>query len=229
MTTQILAIQPRVINFGTQTNADWLDGLVVWQAGQGAIVEGAANVGNGALTVAAVAPQTPLDAHMVVVTSVEGIARFTVTDPQGAVTGRGAVGTPLYAGGIALTLTEGSVPFAIGDAFAIGVLPVPVDITGLLFTMQVRLSPQSANVVLSASSIVPAGSEVPDTGPVPTIVLGTTGGQVAITVPRAMLTRDRFPPGAYVYDILATDPDADRTVPAFVGTITHVDGVTFLS
>ena len=221
MATNLLAIQPRQVDFGTQTNDDWLDGLIVWQAGQGGIVAGAANAGTGALTIQSVAPQAALGAHIVTITSLDGIPRVTVTDPAGAVTGRGVVGTAFYAGGITLTLSAGSTPFAVDDTFAVTVLPVPVDITGLRFDLQARVTPLSANVALSASS-------APADGSTPTIIAGTTGGQVSMRVLRSALTRDRFTPGSYVYDIVATDPVANLTRRAFYGTITHVDGVTFL-
>jgi hypothetical protein len=227
MATNILAIQPRYVKFRTQTNTDWLDGLVIWQAGQGGIVAGAANTGNGALTIQSVAPQATLGAHIVAITSLDGIPRVTVTDPAGTVTGRGVVGTAFYAGGITLTLSAGSTAFAVDDTFAVTVLPVPVDITGLRFDLQARLTSLSANVALSASSSVPAGAAAPTTG-TPTIVLGTTGGQVAMAVLRNALARSVFAPGVYVYDLVATDPVANLTVPAFYGQITHVDGVTFL-
>lgn len=221
MPTNILSIQPRKADFRTQANADWLDGLAIWQAGAGGVVAGASNAGNGSLVISSVAPQALLGHHVVSVTSVDGLPRITVQSPQGTVTGQGVVGLPIFAGGITFTLGAGSLAFAVDDTFAISVLPVPVDITGLTFTMHVRLSSNSANVILSASS-------APASGGVPTIAAGTTGGQIAMRVLRAAMARDVFPPNTYVYDILATDPDAGLTVPTFFGTIEHVDGVTLL-
>jgi len=220
MPTNILSIQPREINFRTATNADWLDGLLCWQAGAGGAVAGAANVGNGALTVQGVTTGTTLGAHILEITSLDGIPRFTVTDPSGTVTARGVSGTPICAGGITLMLSLGSAAFAVGDTYAIGVLPVPIDITGIQFDLQVRLSGTSANVQLSATSAQP------DPSLPPTIVSGGPGGQVAMRVLRDSLARERFAPQTYVYDIIAS-ADGLR-VTAFFGVIQHVDGVTFL-
>lgn len=221
MPSNIFAIQPRRVNFRTQTNADWLDGLVVWQAGQGGVVAGATNAGNGPLVVNAVAPQTAIGHHIVAVTSLDGIPRMTVQGPDGAVTATGVVGLPLYAAGLSLTISSGTIPFAIDDTFAVEVLQVPIDITGLTFTLQARQTALSANVALTASS-------APADGSLPTIVTGTTGGQVALRKSRASMSRAAFPPGNYVHDILASDPVAGLTVPAFFGTIEHLDGVTHL-
>lgn len=221
MSTGILDIQPREINFRTQTNADWLDGLLIWQAGSGGVVPGPANAGSGALTIASVASATALGAHTVTVTSTDGMPRITVQDPGGTVTATGVVGLPLYAGGITFTLASGTPPLKAGDAFAIGILPVPLDITGLQFELHARLTPTSANVVLSAASN-------PAPGAMPTIATGGADGTIGMQVLRTALSRAAFPPGLYVYDILAIDPIADRRVTAFFGTIRHVDGDTFL-
>lgn len=218
MPTQITAIQPREIDFRTQANADWLDGLIVWQAGAGGVVAGATNAGNGELVVASVVPQAFLGHHILSVTSLDGVPRFTVEHPNGTVTA-GVVGLPLVAGGISLTLLPGSRPFAVDDTFAISVLPVPIDLTGITFTYQARLTVSDPNVALAASS-------APSDGSAPTIAVGTAGGEISMSVPRALMARSRFTPDTYVYDILAT---ADgRTVPAFFGTHEHRDGVTFL-
>lgn len=222
MPTNLLQIQPREINFRTSTNADWLDGLLCWQAGAGGVVAGAANVGNGALTIQGVAPRTTLGAHILEITSLDGVPRFTVTEPSGAVTAQGVAGIPAYAGGITLTLSPGATAFAVGDTYAVGVLPVPIDVSGIQFDLQVRLTATSANVQLAASS-AQSDPTVP-----PGIIAGGEGGQVALRVLRVDLARDRFTPRTYVYDILATDLDAGLTVQAFFGTLEHVDGVTFL-
>ncbi|GEP09797.1 hypothetical protein [Methylobacterium gnaphalii] len=220
--TNITAIQPREIHFRTATNSDWLDGLGVWQAGQGGIVAGAANAGNGSLIIDAVAPQAVTGHYILSITSIEGVPRYTIEHPNGVLT-PGVVGLPLNAGGIGLTLTSasgvGAKPFEIGDTFAIAILPAPIDITGIAFTLQARLTRTTANVALAATSS-------PTDGSMPTIAVGTTGGQVAMVVPKTLMARDRLPPNTYVYDILATAEG--RTVTAFYGTIEHVDGVVFL-
>lgn len=221
MPTQIADIQARRVDFDTQTNADWLDGLMLWKAGAGGVVEGAENKGNGALTVASVDPAAALGHHVVSVTSIDNIPRITVQAPDGTVTARGVAGLPLYAGGITFTLAQGITPFAVDDTFAIGVLPVPIDITGLRFVLQARLSPTSANVAFVADS-APPGSLAP------TIAVDGPNGAIALAVPRALMAPARFAPDTYRHDILAIDPETGRVVPAFFGEIAHAHGVTQL-
>ena len=227
MATQILAIQPRRLNIVLQTNTDWDDGFPIYQSGAGAILHGASNTGTGTLAVNAVAPDTALGAHFFTITGIAGIPRVTATGPDGSITGQGAVGAMFFAGGLMVTLMPGDVGFAVDDTFSVTVLPSPIDITGIKFDMQVRLTPLSANVALSASSIVPAGSQIPD-GATPTIVTGTTDGAAAMNINKSALTRDRFTPGQYGYDMVATDPVSGRTRLAYVGTLKHADGLTFL-
>ncbi|WP_407529449.1 hypothetical protein [Methylobacterium oryzisoli] len=222
MPTQIVDIQARRVDFDTQSNADWLDGLLLWKAGAGGVVAGATNTGNGALTVASVDAGTALGHHVVSVTSIDNMPRITVQAPDGSVTARGVAGLPLYAGGITFTLAQGSTPFAVDDTFAIGVLRTPVDITGLRFVLQARLTRTSANVAFVADS-APGGFIAP------TIAAGGTNGTIALAVPRAMMSPDRFAPSTYVHDILAIDPESGRVVPAFFGEIAHAYGVTQLS
>lgn len=221
MPTQIADIQARRADFDTQSNADWIDGLAVWKAGAGGVVAGAENVGNGALTVASVDAGTALGHHIVSVTSTDNMPRITVQAPDGTVTGRGVAGLPLYAGGITFTLAQGSTPFAVDDTFGIGVLQTPIDITGLRFVMQARLSRTSANVAFVADS-APGGSIAP------TIAVGGASGVIALAVPKDLMAPNQFAPGAYVHDILAIDPETGRVVPAFYGMIEHVYGVTQL-
>ncbi len=93
MPTQIGAISPRRVGFRIQGNADWLDGLLVWQAIAGGVVSGSQNVGTGTLAVSAVDPTTLLGAHTVSVSSVSGGQTYlTVSDPSGAITGRASWG-----------------------------------------------------------------------------------------------------------------------------------------
>lgn len=219
MTAQLFAITPRRIDFRTQANADWLDGLVVWQAGAGGIVAGTANVGNGTVTINAVAPQTPLGHYVVTVTSLGPLPRVTVQDPDENVAASGVAGLPIYASGLSLTVQAGSTAFSVGDTFAVEVLQVGADITGLRFDMQARQTQTSASVSLSATS-------APTNGSYPTILVGTTGGQVAVRLLKPAMKSLKS--GTYVYDILATDPQTGLTVPAFFGTIEHLDGVTLL-
>lgn len=220
MPTNILSIQPRRQNFRTSTNADWLDGLLVYQAGSGGVVAAAKNVGNGSLAVASVGSGTTLGVHIVSVTSVDNSPRITVQDPTGAVVARGVVGLPLFASGITFTVTSGATAFAVDDTFFISVLPTPIDITGINFDLQVRLEPTDPNVRFSATSHPTSASVLP------TIVTGGAGGQVAMRVLYTALSASNLPTGTYDYDLLAS-ADGLRVV-AFYGTIEHVNGVTFL-
>lgn len=220
MPTNILSIQPRRQNFRTSTNADWLDGLFISQTGAAGIVAGADNVGNGSLAVASVSAGVAAGVYSVSVTSLDNSPRITVQDPDGAVIGKGVAGLQFYAAGITLTLTKGSTAFAVDDTFFISVLPTPIDITGIDFDLQIRLSATDPNVRFSATSH-PASSSV-----VPTIALGGPAGTIALRILTPAMSPDKFPPGTYVYDLLAS-ADGVRVV-AFYGTIEHVSGVTFL-
>lgn len=222
MTTNIAAIQAQPLDFRLQGNTDWIDGLpVVSQAGSAGVVHGALNTGNGALTVATVNPATSLGAHVVTVTSIQdGLTLITTQDPAGNVTARGVVGAAVYADGITFTLAAGSTPFALNDSYAISILALPIDLTGLTFALQVRASPASATVLLAASSGSIGGAAA-------MIAVAPTAGAIAMNVPKAVM--GRLPIGEYVYDLLATDPVAGRTVVVFYGTITHAAGVTALA
>lgn len=222
MTTQIAYIQPRRKDWRTQTNADWLDSMLVWKAGAGGVVAGPSNVGNGSLVISAVDPSTPLGAHSFTVTSVgAGIARFTVQNPAGDVTGQWATGLAGYAGGINFALSSGSIPFAVGDTFVVGVLQTPIDITGLRFLLQARAGQTSAGIALSADS-APSGDADP------TIATGGTSGAIAMYLFADSMASDKFTPGSYVYDIIAYDPESGRRTVAFFGTITHEYGATYI-
>jgi hypothetical protein len=50
---------------------------------------------------------------------------FTVTDPQGNVVGTATIGTP-FASQVAFTITDGDVPFDVGDVFYIDVTEAPI-------------------------------------------------------------------------------------------------------
>ncbi len=180
---------------------------------------GSANIGNAYITIADVAPGTILGAHVVTVTSTRGVPLITVTSPSGDVTSQSAIGLETAAAGITFTLNPGSTASVAGDAYAIGVLPSPVDLTGIAFDLQARSSQTAANVALSASS-------TPAPGVVPTIAVGKKGGQMSLRVLHDKMSRSRFPPGRYFYDILAS-ADSLR-VPAFYGIIEHFDGATYL-
>ncbi|MCJ2072410.1 hypothetical protein MKK75_27070 [Methylobacterium sp. J-030] len=213
--SNLARIQAQRQDFLTAQNSAWLDGLpIIGQSGAGGVVSGSANVGNGALTVTGVDIGAEQGVHVVQVTGIaSGFAYLTVTDPDGDVTGQGVVGLPLAAGGIHVSLAQGTIPFAVGDTFAVSVLPVPVDITGLVFTLDSRLSATSASFAFQASSA--ANPQ--------TIAAGTTGGNIAMRLLQPAMAAQ--PPGTYPYNILAADPVADPSglspVTAFYGLITH--------
>ncbi len=70
------------------------------------------------------------------------------------------MGLPLYAAGLTLMVSAatgtGAVAFVPGDTFAVGVLPGPIDITGLRFVLQVRSAKTSAVVLFEADSAPPS-------------------------------------------------------------------------
>ncbi len=212
--SNLALIQPRPLTFRTSQNTDWLDGLpIIGRPGQGGVVAGSANVGNGSLAVSAVAVGAKRGVHVLTVTSVAGgLTVYSVTNPSGAVTAQGVAGVAIVAGGIGLTLSQGATPFAVGDTFGISVLPVPLDLTGLTFALDARAAKGAATVMLQAFS-------APADGSTPTIAAGTTDGNIAMRVLRA--TMARCPPGTYPFDLLATDPATGLTVTAFYGVIKH--------
>ncbi|SDA12851.1 hypothetical protein SAMN02799622_00830 [Methylobacterium sp. UNC378MF] len=209
--SSLTLIQPQPVDFETQQTCDWLDPLpVIGQAGLGGIAAASTNIGTGTLTVASIVGGTPLGAYRVTVITAGALAQFSVADPNGALIAQGATGVPLYAGGITLTVTQGATPFAVGDSFAVGVLPAPVDLSGLRFDLDCRAGLGSATFALQASTA----------DATPTIINGGTSGVIAMRVLKAALAR--CPTGTYPYSILATDPATGLTVPAFYGTIHHV-------
>ena len=211
--SNLALIQPQRVDFDTTQITDWLDGLpMIGTPGFGGSVTGAVNVGNGTLTVPAVGAGTACGAHVVAVTAIAGgLTRISVTDPAGIITGQGVAGVPLYAGGITLLLTPGTTAFAVGDSFAIAVVPAAVDITGLVFDLDARVSMGAASIALQATS---GGSN-------PTIANGGPLGTIAMAVPRATMAGAPVKPDGYPYGIAATDPATGLKVPAFYGLIRH--------
>lgn len=209
----IQQIQPQYVEFDTTQITDWLDGLpLIGTPSFGGSLAGAANVGNGGLAVASVGPGTPYGAHVVVVTGIAaGLTRISVTAPDGTVTASGVVGLPLYAAGISLTLNQSATPFAIGDSVAIAVVPHALDLTGLIFDLDARVSVGAASIALRATS----------GGQNPTIANGGPAGVIAMTVPKAAMARVPVKPEGYPFAITATDPATGLTVPAFYGLIHH--------
>ena len=215
--SNLALIQPQRVDFDTCQTCDWLDGLPALGApGPGGSRPGDLNVGKGALTIASVGPGTPLGAHVVAVAAVAGGQTYlSVAGPDEAVTGRGVAGLPLAAGGLTLTLAQfaGQAALAVGDTFAVSVVPSPIDLTGLVFTLDARQSVGAATIALQASSAPADGSD-------PTLLNGGAAGTLAVRLLKAAMARAL--PGAYPYQILATDPVTGLSVPAFYGVIHHV-------
>lgn len=211
--SNLALIQPQRVDFDTTQITDWLDGLpVIGMPSAGGTLAGSSNVGNGGIAVASVASATAYGAHVVAVTAVAlGLTRIIVTDPDGIVTASGVVGLPLYAGGISFTLAQGSTPFAVGDSFALAVVRQPVDISGLRFDLDARVSVGAASIALQATS----------DGANPTIANGGLAGTTAMAVPKATMARVPVKADGYPYAINATDPVTGQTVPAFYGLIHH--------
>ncbi|MCJ2102467.1 hypothetical protein [Methylobacterium sp. E-046] len=211
--SNLALIQPQRVDFDTTQGTDWLDGLpMIGTPGFAGSLAGSGNVGNGSLTVPGVAPGAALGAHVAAVTAIGGgLTYICVTDPSGTVTAQGVAGVPLYAGGITLLLTPGAIPFAIGDSFAIGVVPQAIDITGLRFDLDARASVGAATIALQASS----------GGANPAIANGGALGTIAMVVTRAAMARLPVKSEGYAYGITATDPATGLAVPAFYGLIHH--------
>ncbi|MEE7460699.1 hypothetical protein MFUR16E_04795 [Methylobacterium fujisawaense] len=209
----IQMIQPMRVDFDTTRVTDWLDGLpVIGTPGPGGTVAGDANVGNGALTVSSVAPGAAYGAHVVAVTAIAGgLTYLSVTDPDGVITVQGVVGAPVYAAGITLLLAPGATAFAVGDSFAIAVVPEPVDVTGLVFDLDARMTVGASTFALQAST----------DGLNPTIANGGPLGVIAMAVPRTTMARLPVKAEGYPYGITATDPATGLTVPVFYGLIHH--------
>lgn len=217
--SNLALIQPARQDFTTCQITDWLDGLpLITTPGPGGAIPGASNVGRGNLAINAVDAGADLaGVQIVTVTAVaSGQTLLSVADLDGAITGEGVAGLPVYAAGVTFTLSQaaGQPALAAGDTFAIATLPVPVDISGLVFTLDARLSTGSATVALQASS-------APADGSAATIANGGPSGTLAMRVPQ--VTMARCPPSspAYPYNITATDLATGLRVTAFYGLITH--------
>lgn len=215
MATQILAIPQTSdpLNFETRTNTSWIDAFAIAMAGDAVGYPVAGNAGVATITVGGVAPQTVLGSHIVRVVDVAGgVTRFTVTDPAGTLTGVGTVGSPTVAGGVILTVMPGITPLAVGDTFILGVLPRPLDLTGIDLDLMARRY-AGGPILLTAST---------RTAP-PTIINGGVGGQIAMRVSET--TMSALAPDTYIYDLVASADD--RRVLVRSGVIVHVPGSTF--
>ncbi|MGX9981991.1 hypothetical protein [Methylobacterium fujisawaense] len=212
--TNLTLIQPQAVNFRTAQSVDWLDSFpIIGRAGAGGVVPGTGNVGTGSLVLSGVAAGTQRGAHVCTVTGIKGGQTYlSVADPDGDVTGQGVVGLPLTAGGLALTVNQGATPFSVGDTFAVGVLTVPLDITGIVFRLAAMLNTGSRTIVLAAASAY-------DDGSVPTMGAGTVDGALGMQLRQAAMARCAV--GDFPYAVTGTDPDTGLTVPVFLGTIRH--------
>lgn len=217
--SNLALIQPRRQDFLTCQVTDWLDGLpVIATPGPGGAIAGSDNVGQGSIAIAAVDAGADLvGVQIVTVTAISaGLTYLAVTDATGAVTGQGVVGLPVYAAGVTFTLSEvpGQTALAVGDTFAIATIPVPVDISGLVFTLDSRMVKGSTSFALQASSS-------PGDGSAATIANGGVNGTLAMRVPQVAMARCPPSQTPYPHNILATDPATGQRVTAFYGLITH--------
>lgn len=214
MATNILAIVPRLnVSITTFTNASWTDSFPFVVAGSAAAYPSPNNIGNGSLSVSSVAPQAALGGYTVkIVAPANGAtpAQIAVTAPDGTLVAIGPTGTAISAGGVVITVTAGSTPFAVNDSFSLGVLPTPLDVSGIAFALMLRPRTGDAMVSLSAST---------GTG---TIANGGASGQAGLRVQTA--TMQNLPAGTYAYDLIASADGYD--VVAYQGTVTHAQGVT---
>lgn len=220
MPTNILLIQPRRQDLRTSASEDWTDAFPLVQPGAAAIVAGAGNRGDGSLTISAVAPYVEIGPHVITITSVaSGVCVFGLTNPAGALVGRGLAGVAVTIAGLTILLTQGGTPFAVGDAWGIQPTPQPIDDTGIAYVLQVRQSQTSPVVTLEATSQPPGGT-------LQTLFPGNGSGVPMLFVPAAMMAPARFPPGPYVYEMLALADGRRKSV--YFGNLEHVDGVAYL-
>ncbi|GEP00621.1 hypothetical protein [Methylobacterium haplocladii] len=217
--TNILAIQPRYQPLRVALNDDWTDSFPLYQAGTAGVVVGSGNTGNGSVSVQSVEPRTPLGGHAVVVTSTDNLVGITVTDPNGAVTALGYAGAPLSAGGLVLTVTPGSTPFRVGDAFAVQPTPATINDTGISYVLQVRRADTIQRLIFEALSDPTDNSD-------PLIVKGNGTGAPGLMVPYTTMGSGRLLPGDYVYELLAFGDDRRKV--AYYGPLTFVEAVVYL-
>jgi hypothetical protein len=212
--SNLALIQPQRVDFDTCQTCDWLDGLpIIGVPGVSGTLAGPENVGKASLVASATAGAA-LGVHKITVSAiVNGVVDLTVSGPSGAVTGFGVAGVGFYAGGLTMTLTQlaGQPALAVDDTFVVSVAPLPVDLTGLRFDLDARMSTASQTRALQASS----------GGAAPAIANGGPAGTVAMSVPRATMARCPVKLEGYPYVITATDPVTGQTVPAFYGLIHH--------
>lgn len=214
MPTQIgaLSTPPRPTDIRTFDNSDWRDTFGFTVAGSAAGYRDPANIGDGSLTVASVAPQAPLGVYgLEIVEAAQGApAKFVVRAPSGALSAIGRVGATVDAAGVRFILASGSAAFVVGDVYTIGVLPKPLDVTGIRFDLMLRTDTAEATVALSAST---------RDG---TILNGGIAGQAGMRVLRPRMLA--LPIGPYIYDLVA---QADGvTLVVRYGLVTHVRGAT---
>ncbi|AWB22438.1 hypothetical protein DA075_17210 [Methylobacterium currus] len=94
-----------------------------------------------------------------------------------------------------------------------------IDDAGIDYVLQIRQSQTSPVVTLEAVSQPPGGT-------LQTLIPGRGCGMPTLLVPDLMMAPVRFPPGSYVYELLAL---ADgRRKSAYFGNLEHVDGVAYL-
>ncbi len=205
--TSILQLPLLQVAIETATNEDWRDGIAFATASEAEMYAAPGNTGTATLTALSVQPGASVGVHAV---AMSDAANFQVSDPDGFVLGSGVVGVPFSRSGLSFTLQSSGAAFVGGDTLYIAVLPGPIDLTGLTFRLQIRTAPEQTRLFMDVSTA--AG----------TIINGGVSGVLGLSVESAVMSG--LPPGAYVFDIVASGDGVDRR--CVTGTINHVTGVT---
>lgn len=212
--TNVHAIRAQQVDFRTATNADWLDGFRYVVAGAATAYPATANVGTGTAAVSGISSTAKPGVWQVRVSSVDTTGTtYALIDPDMIPVAISLVGAATSGGGLSLTVSQGSVPFAVNDSLSVAVMATPLDLTGIAFDLMLRRSADTATVALSAST---------SAAPTPTILNGGAAGTVTLRVMREALRL--LPPDTYAYDLIASG-DGYRVAAAY-GTVTHVRGQT---
>lgn len=211
MTTNILNLPLLRAEFEVADNEGWRDGVAFVAAGSGIAYPAIGNTGNGIASAVSVTTGLTLGEYSIVLT---GPSAFRVVDPDGATVGAGTVGTPFGQSGFGFTINAGTTPFAAGDTFVLSVLPQPIDLTGIAFSMQVRRISTSATVLISGSTVDGR------------LVNSGAAGLLTIAIPQAVLVRAGASPDnePYALDILAQADGVSKR--CLTGTLALLRGVT---
>lgn len=194
-----------------ETTEDWRDSFAFIGASSPVAVAQTGNAGDGTVNNLTADVGSPIGTFILQITAVGfPVTRFSVSDMNGNILGTGTVGVPCNMQGIKFTVTQGLTPFAAGDVHAIGILPGPVDLSGVGFFLAVRDTPQNPNTLLTASSA--DGS----------LIVDAPNGVIGINIPQA---GRKLTPKTYCFDVLATSGSIRRVVVNSASTLTVSAGV----